>query len=108
MVLGPTLIAIGSVAALVFLFIQIKNFRIISTVLIILVAVSYFGFISQAQEQGVELNDVESIAMAGKIYFNWLGGIVGNVESLTGKASNMNWTVENESLKNLTENSTDS
>lgn len=105
MVLGPTLLALAAVAVLVFLFIQIKNFRIISTFLILLVVVSYFGFISQAQDQGVELNDIDNIAMAGKIYFNWLGGVFDNVKAITGEASKMNWTVQNESLKNLTKNS---
>lgn len=104
MVLGPTLLAVAAVAILVFLFIQLKNFRIISTLLILLVVVSYFGFVSHAQDQGVELDDVNSIAMAGKIYFNWLGGVFNNVKAITGEASKMNWTVENESLKNLTKN----
>ena len=61
--------------------------------LICLVLFSYISFSLVLKGQDIDYKSVGGLIQAGKIYFSWLGGVFGNVKTITGSAVDMDWGV---------------
>ena len=52
---------------------------------------TYISFNVLFKGQDIDYKTVPGVMEAGKLYFAWLGSIVGNVKSITTHAIKMNW-----------------
>jgi hypothetical protein len=57
------------------------------------ITVSYVGM-----KEGVDLTSFDSIVLVTKVYFSWLGDIMGNIASVTGYAINRDWGINSTNI----------
>lgn len=93
MELGVTVI-IAIAFVLIFLLLgTIKRARhkSVALIMISLTLFLFFSFVYVAKTNHVSLNTVSGLFDATKIYFNWLGSAFGNLKSITGYATKLDW-----------------
>lgn len=69
---------------------------------IVIIALLLFAYISFAlvlKGRDIDYKSVSGLAHATKIYFSWLGSILGNVKTITGSAVQMDWGVNESSVE---------
>jgi protein-S-isoprenylcysteine O-methyltransferase Ste14 len=89
---------IGIIIAVVVIFFQITSFRYerwwtysIAVLLIFIL----FTFFMVVKKNEMDINSFEGFTGAGKIYFKWLIGFGKNLGEITGKATDVSWSVNN-------------
>ena len=97
MAIGVTLFIVGGLIALIWLLIEMKRMRhkVFAIFLITLILFTYFSFTYVAKKNDVQLSSVSGLLNGGKVYFSWLGSLFGNVKSLTGYATDLDWQDNN-------------
>lgn len=66
--------------------------------LIGIVLFAYVSFSLVLKNQDIDYKSVGGLLKAGKIYFSWVGGIFGNMKTITGNAVEMEWGVNDSRL----------
>lgn len=67
--------------------------------IIALLLFAYISFTLTLKGKDVDYKSIPGLMQAGKIYFSWLGGVFGNMKSITGHAIKMDWGVNESSVK---------
>jgi len=93
MAIGVTLFIVGGLIALIWILIEMKRLRhkTFAIFLITLILFTYFSFTYVAKKNDVQLGSVSGLLNGGKLYFSWLGSLFGNVKSITGYATDLDW-----------------
>lgn len=100
MALGVTFIVLAVVIVAIWLIIEAKRLRhkVVAIFLIFLIIFTYISFAVVIKNNDIDLKTASGWASAGKLYFNWLGGIFSNVKSITAYAFKQDWDKVNESI----------
>ena len=95
--IGTTLLIIGALILLIYVTVELKRLKhkLWAIFLIALILFGYFSFNVTLKEQNIDYSSFDGIMEATGIYFSWLGGIFGNVKTITGSAVEMDWSQEN-------------
>jgi len=90
---GTTLIIIALVFIVVWVLLEIKRFKhkIFLISFVVLIVFLYIGVIVVLQDKQVDLKSISGIMGFTKIYFSWLGSILGNLKLITSNVVQMNW-----------------
>ncbi|MFA5953138.1 MAG: hypothetical protein WC812_00950 [Candidatus Pacearchaeota archaeon] len=108
MVIGIAFVVLAILIVGIWVVIEAKRMKhkLFAIFLIVLILVTYISFASVLRNNNVDLKTSGGIVTAGKLYFSWLGGIFGNLKSVTNYAVKQDWKVLNEtnvSVKNVSE-----
>lgn len=101
MEISGVLLIVGAFVLLIwfFLFFRRARHKFFSHFLIILLIFLVFTFAISIRNETVDFKTASGVLGAGKIYFNWLGSAFGNVKSITGYATKLDWDSSNETSK---------
>lgn len=93
MELNITIVSIVLIVVAIWVALETKRFkhRIMGIMIIILILMTYFSFTIALSGHKVDLSTLQGVKAAGATYFAWLGGIFGNLRTITTNAINMNW-----------------
>lgn len=101
-------IIIGVLVILAFLFLRIRHIKH-KFFLIVLLMILLFFYTTGSRvlsEQTINWQSIAGVEKGLKTYFAWLGGIFGNLKSITANAIKMDWVQKNrteEAIKVLEE-----
>jgi len=100
MAIGGTLLIIGIIVAVIWVFIELKRFRhkIWAVFLIILILFTYFGFMMSIKGKNIDLKSMDGIKTAGKLYFAWLTNAFKNTKIITTNVIKMDWRGDNSTV----------
>lgn len=89
------LIVVAGVVALIWMTSEFRKFKhkFWAFVLIGLIIFAYISFVVTVKNHNADLSSPSGVFKAVKIYFSWLGSLLGNMKSLTGSAVKMDWGV---------------
>lgn len=93
-------IFIGLIIAAIFLFFKITSFRYErwwTYLIAILLIFVLFSFFNVSRSNNLDLNSFDGFVTSAKIYSYWLINFGETAASITGKASNFNWSTSNNS-----------
>ncbi|MBI3623296.1 hypothetical protein HY212_04440 [Candidatus Pacearchaeota archaeon] len=82
-----------------FLFFRRARHKFFSHFLILLLIFLVFTFAIAIRNENVNFKTASGVVSAGKIYLSWLGSAFGNVKSITGYATKLDWNNGNETKK---------
>jgi len=104
MELNITIVSIILVIVAIWVALETKRFkhRVMGIMIIILILMTYFSFTIALSGHKVDLSTLQGVKDAGATYFIWLGGIFGNLRTITTNAINMNWGFNANSTLNQT------
>lgn len=93
MAIGVTLFVITILVAVVWILIEFQRFKhkMLAIFLIGLILFSYISFSSVLKGKDIDYGSVDGMAKATGLYFSWLGGVFGNVKSITAHAVSLDW-----------------
>jgi len=88
---------IGGLIILAFLFLRVKHMKHKVFLVLVIVALLFFYGTGYKVLSGQDINwrSVKGVEKGARIYVAWLGGVFGNVRSLTANAIKMDWKQEN-------------
>lgn len=97
MIIGVALIIVCGLILFIWVMAEFRKFKhkMWAFFLIALVVFGYISFTITTKDQGVDLKSFSGVLGAVKIYFSWLGGMFGNLKSITANAIGMDWGVDN-------------
>lgn len=97
MVVGVAVFVVGILIVVVWLLVEMKRMRhkIFAIFLIALILFTYLSFYVALKGKDINYTTLGGWTQAGKLYFNWLGGMFGNMKSITGYAVKMDWKPTN-------------
>ncbi len=97
MAIGVTLFIVGVLIAVIWILIEMKRLRhkTFAIFLIVLILFTYFSFSYVAKKNDVQLSSISGLMSGGKLYLSWLGSLFGNVKSITGYATDLDWQDNN-------------
>ncbi|MBI2045506.1 hypothetical protein HYT23_05595 [Candidatus Pacearchaeota archaeon] len=97
MAISGFILIIGAVVLLIWLLTGFKRLRhkFFAMFLIILILFTVISFSVVTKNRGVDLKTAPGVLQAGKLYFSWLGSLFGNVKSITGYATDLDWKSSN-------------
>lgn len=74
--------------------IEVKRFKhkIFAILLIVLVIFSYVSFAVVAQDNELNFTSISGVVEATKIYFAWIGSILGNLKTITANVFKLDWS----------------
>jgi len=77
----------------IWIFIEIKRTRhkLFAWFLIGVIVFGFLSFVWVMKDKEVSYSTISGVLTAGKIYFNWMGSVVGNVGTITTNAIKMDW-----------------
>jgi glucan phosphoethanolaminetransferase (alkaline phosphatase superfamily) len=93
-------IFIGLIIAAIFLFFKITSFRYErwwTYLIAILLIFMLFSFFNVSKSNNLDLNSFDGFVTSAKAYSYWLVNFGKAAASITGKASNLNWSTSNNS-----------
>jgi hypothetical protein len=92
--IGVALVVIIAIVLFIWLYFELKKFKHKIWAMLIIAAIlfGYFSFSVTLKGQDINYASIDGIMEAGGIYFSWIGGIFGNLKSITGGAVQMDWT----------------
>ena len=91
--IGVVLVILVVIIAFIYFFIEFKRMRH-KAFAIFLISIILFLFITSTvvlRGKDVDLKTVQGLFKAVKIYFSWLGSVLGNMKSITTNAIKMDW-----------------
>lgn len=94
MVISTTLIVISVLSILIWVFIEIQRLKhkLFAIALIGMIVLGYVSFAFVLKGQDINYKSVEGLTQASKIYFSWLGAVLGNFKIITSNAIKMDWS----------------
>ncbi len=102
MAVGVTFIIVAVVVVAIWLIIEAKRMKhkVFAILLIMLIIFTYVSFSVVIKNNDIDLKSTSGWVSAGKLYFVWLGGIFGNLKSITAYAFKQDWKKMNETVVN--------
>ena len=84
---------ISAIIVAIWVLIEFKRMRhkLFAFFLIGLILFSYLSTIFLFQDQDVNLKTISGVISASKLYFSWMGSVLGNFKRITTNAINMDW-----------------
>lgn len=79
------------VAALIVFKLYGLKHRVFSWLLIIVAGIFVLSVIYVFKANHVDVTSANGVLSAVKVYFNWLGNLVGNFGRVSGEVTNLNW-----------------
>lgn len=70
--------------------------KFVALIMISLTLFLFFSFVYVAKTNNVNLTTVSGLFDGTKVYFAWLGSVFGNVKSITGYATKLEWEGDNQ------------
>ena len=103
--IGSALIIILALIALVWVLAEMQKLKhkLWAIVLIGLIVFAYISFALVLKDQDVDYTSPSGILQASKVYFSWLGGMLGNFKTMTSYAIGLDWTPPEENIPNVVE-----
>ena len=103
MVVGVTLFIIAVLIIAIWVIIEVKRLKhkIFAVALIALILFSYLSAAIIFRGSDVNSKSPSGIMDAGKIYFAWIGSVVGNFAKLTTNAIKMDWGTSSDVEKSV-------
>lgn len=91
--IGVTFFIVAIVVVAIWLVIEMKRLKhkVFAIFLIGLIIFTYVSFTVSLKNHDVDLKSVNGVIGAGKLYFSWLGGVFGNLKSVTAYAFKQDW-----------------
>ena len=110
MALGVTFFVVAFLVIAIWLIIEFKRLKhkLFAFLLIGLILFTYISFTASLKGHDVDLKSVSGIMEAGKLYFTWIGGVFSNFKSITAYAFKQDWSHENETIPEKTNEEIDS
>jgi len=104
MAIGMSFFVIAIVIILIWFFLEIKRMRhkLWAFFLIGLILFTYISFTASLKNNDVELNSIDGVIDAGKLYISWLGGVFMNLKSISAYATKQDWNEYDDSVINVT------
>lgn len=93
MAIGTMLLVVIILVALVFIISRFKQNKpkILGGIIILLLLTMFLSFNFAMKDKDIDFKSPSGIISAGKIYFSWMGYVVGNVKTITMNAIKMDW-----------------
>ena len=90
---GVAILIIILISVAIWVLVEFRRFKhkMFAIFLIFLILFGYFSYLHVFSDRPADLKTVSGLMSASKIYFSWLGGVLGNLKSLTTNAIKMNW-----------------
>ena len=84
---------ISAIIVAIWVLIEFKRMRhkLFAFFLIGLILFSYLSMIFLFQDQEVDLKTIPGVVGASKLYFSWLGSVLGNFKTITTNAISLDW-----------------
>ena len=84
---------ISAIIVAIWVLIEFKRMRhkLFAFFLIGLILFSYLSMIFLFQDQEVDLKTISGVVGASKLYFSWLGSVLGNFKTITTNAISLDW-----------------
>ena len=103
--IGTSLIVILAIAAVIWVLAEFQKIKhkVWAIVLIGLLVFAYLSFTIVLRDQGIDYKSPSGILQAGKVYFSWLGSLLGNFKSMTSHAVSLDWQPPEENGANIDE-----
>jgi len=90
----------------IWLIVEVKRLKhkLFAIFLILLIVFTYISFSVSIKNNDLDLKTIDGLTKATKLYFIWMGSVLGNMKSITTHAVQMDW-VGNQTIepKNITE-----
>lgn len=101
MEISGIVLIVGVFVLLIWFFLVFRRARhkFFSHFLLVLLIFLFITFAISIRGSDVSFKTSSGVLSAGKIYFNWLGSAFGNVKSITGYATKLDWDNSNETSK---------
>ncbi len=102
--IGVTFFIVAIVVVAIWLIIEMKRLKhkVFAILLIGLILFTYISFTVSLKGKDIDFKSVSGVIEAGKLYFSWLGGVFGNLKSLTAYAFKQDWKDYDDSVVNKT------
>jgi len=86
-------LVLGILIVMLLIFFKTKRFQHKFYAILILVLLIFFYTTGSKiiKENNINIKTFDGMVTAGKLYFSWLGHILGNVKTLTGNVIKMDW-----------------
>lgn len=91
--IGTSLIIIIALVALIWAlseFQKIKH-KLWAVILIGLLLFAYLSFVIVLKDKDIDYKSPTGLIQASKVYFSWLGSVLGNFRVITSHAINLDW-----------------
>ena len=100
MAIGITFFIVAALVIVIYLVIEVKRLKhkLLAIFLIALILFTYISFTVSLKGQDVQLNSIDGLMKAGKLYWSWLGSIFVNTKSITAYAFKQDWKHYNTSV----------
>ena len=94
--------AVIFIVLLIFLLVKFKyvKHKLTWIIVFILIIIGYLGFFISTHGQNIDLNSVDGVMTAGKLYFSWLGNSFSNLKTISSNAVKLDWTSNNTDVIN--------
>lgn len=101
MEISGIVLIVGVFVLLIWFFLVFRRARhkFFSHFLLVLLIFLFITFAISIRGSDVSFKTSSGVLSAGKIYLNWLGSAFGNVKSITGYATKLDWDNSNETSK---------
>lgn len=91
--LGVVILIIVALIAVIWILAELRRFnhKFIAIFLIVLILVSYFGFVVTLKGKNIDYKSLDGLKTVTKLYFLWIGQIFKNFKSITANAIKLDW-----------------
>ena len=101
----PSLFQWGLISLAILIIFLLVKFRYVKhkltwIIIIILVVIGYTGFFISTAGQNIDLNSVEGIQIAGKLYLGWLSNSFSNLKTISSDAVKLDWSANQSNIVN--------
>jgi len=95
------LIIISILAIGIYMMAEVRRFKhkLWALLIIGLLLFAYISFTLTLKGKNIDFKSVSGLIQAGKIYFSWLGGVFGNMKTITSNAIKMDWSANDSAPK---------
>jgi len=104
MAIGVTVLVVGILVAAIWIVIEVQRFKhkLFAIFLIGMILFIYLSGTFILKESSADFTTLPGFIEGSQVYFAWLGGLFGNLKTITANAIQMDWGVE-ESPEDLVE-----
>jgi hypothetical protein len=94
--IGIVLMLVAAVIVIIWVMVEFQRLKhkIFAIVLISLILFGYLSFALVLKDKNLDYRSVAGLMTAGKVYFSWLGGTLGNFKTMTSHAISLDWYPE--------------
>ncbi len=91
--IAVVILIIAVLIAVIWVLAELRRFnhKFIAIFLIVLILVSYFGFVVTLKGKDIDYKSLDGLQNVAKLYFIWVGQIFKNFKSITANAIKLDW-----------------